>query len=179
MTIALRTAATCAALASSLALAFGQVRAAPPEPAAILLQEAVRECVEAAREREPSLEAHGMAQYVARGNRVLGVVVSLPQAAELAACLERLPSRPVFLHAPDANTPDAAAGSVNSVATGGFAVDVGGPRPPAVPTDFEHFLAERRSELRGLVNRLVRSGRLVASDPMIREILAPGRTARR
>jgi hypothetical protein len=93
---------------------------------------------------------------------------ALSHAPHLVACLEDLPSHGLRSSVPH---PPGAPSGAESVGFGGFAVDMGGPRPQLPPAQFSAQVAQAQAQLRALVRKLVRSGVLSARDPAVRELL--------
>ena len=151
--------------AAALLSISGDAAAKPRKGVEITLEQGIRDCTNAARARDPALELHGIGQYVARGGRVIGVAITLPGATELVTCLESLPAR-------GARLPESHSAERESVAVGGFAVDLGGLRPPQAAGGVVSLFSARRAELKGLVEKLVASGLLDSKDALVRELRA-------
>jgi hypothetical protein len=137
-------------------------------PSEVPYQALMRDCFAragqpgAARGRSAPREAHTIGQYLALGDTMLAVYVPLPDAPELARCIEEAVAD---------EAPPGPPSAPNAFASGSFAVDLGGP-PPAVSTDdIARHLDAHRAGLQQLVRQVVARGVLPADHFFVREVL--------
>ena len=122
----------------------------------------MRVCHERAQARGGPHEVHGIGQYLALGDTMLAVHVPLPDAPELARCIEEAVAD---------EPPPGPPGAPNAFASGSFAIDLGGPPPPFTPGDVERHLDAHRAGLEQLVRQVVARGVLPADHFFVREVL--------
>lgn len=123
---------------------------------------AMRACYAEAAATDPELSVHTVGRYLALGDRMMAVRVSIPTAPLLARCIEDTVMDdvpPGSAHAPDA------------LACGSFAIDLGGPPPPLQAGDIERQYQEHEQGMQALMREVVTRGLLPADHPLVREVL--------
>lgn len=124
--------------------------------------EVLRRCFAETAKDEPGVEVHAIGQYLALGDAMLAVHVPIPEASNLAHCIEAAVAD---------EAPPGAPNPGNAFSSGSFAIDLGGPPQPLRPGDFErHFDAHQRG-LEHMVRDVVARGALPADHFFVREVL--------
>jgi hypothetical protein len=136
-------------------------------PAEVPFERATRDCYAQAPAPGPR-EVHTLGRYLALGDTMLLVRVTIPQAPELVRCIEHAvahESPPGWSQAPDA------------LVSGSFAIDLGGPAKPVawddIPDQYEAHIQGMAALMRDVVER----GILPADHRLVREALAAERAA--
>ena len=107
-------------------------------------------------------EVHAVGQYLALGDTMLAVRVSIPEAPRLARCIEDAVADDV---------PPGPPGADNQFASGSFAIDLGGAPEPLRPGDIERHFAAHQAGLRAMIREVVARGVLPADHFFVREVL--------
>jgi hypothetical protein len=123
----------------------------------------MRDCYAEALARAPSLEVHAMGRYLALGDTMMAVRVTIPKAPRLARCIEDAVSQSV---------PPGAAEAPDALGAGSFAIDLGGPPAPVQFADIERQYEEHQKGTAALMREVVTRGVLPADHPLVREALA-------
>jgi hypothetical protein len=126
-------------------------------------QRAMDDCY--AQSARPGFEVHTVGRYLALGDTMMAVRVSIPRAPALACCIEDAVMQaapPGWEQAPDA------------LGCGSFAIDLGGPPPPARVSDIARQYEEHQRGMAGLMREVVERGLLPADHPLVREALSAG-----
>jgi hypothetical protein len=126
-------------------------------------QRAMDECY--AESARPGLEVHTVGRYLALGDTMMAVRVSIPRAPALARCIEEAVMQaapPGWEQAPDA------------LGCGSFAIDLGGAPPPARVSDIARQYDEHQRGMAALMREVVERGLLPADHALVREALAAG-----
>lgn len=123
---------------------------------------ALQTCYEEASARAP-VEAHTIGRYLALGDTMMLVRVELPEAPELASCIEDAVMQeapPGWSRAPD------------SLASGSFAIDLGGPAKALQLDDIAQQYDEHVAGMAALMHEVVERGLLPGDHRLVREALA-------
>lgn len=108
-------------------------------------------------------EVHTVGRYLALGDRMMAVRVIIPRAPALARCIEDAvmeSAPPGWEQAPDA------------LGCGSFAIDLGGPPPPARIGDIARQYEDHQRGMAALMREVVERGLLPADHRLVREALA-------
>ena len=108
-------------------------------------------------------EVHTVGRYLALGDRMMLVRVSMPRAPELARCIEDAVTQvapPGWEQDPDA------------LGCGSFAIDLGGPPPAVHVTDIARQYEQHQRGMAALMREVVQRGLLPADHRLVREALA-------
>jgi hypothetical protein len=133
--------------------------ASPPEPPYASVLQA---CYAQLPGRESPREVHAMGRYLALGERMMVVRVTIPEAPQLARCIENAVKQsapPGWQQAPD------------RLVCGSFAIDLGGAPPRAQPGDIERQYEEHERGMAALMRETLALGVLPADHPLVQELL--------
>jgi hypothetical protein len=107
-------------------------------------------------------EIHAIGQYLALGDTMLAVRVSIPEAPRLARCIEEAVADEV---------PPGPPSAANQFASGSFAIDLGGPPRPLQPGDIERHFDAHQAGLEAMMRDLLARGVLPRDHFFVREVL--------
>jgi hypothetical protein len=133
-----------------------------PATSRVPFERAMQDCYVEARARGP-LEVHTMGRYLALGDTMMLVRVTIPKAPELARCIED-----AVMH----EAPPGWARAPDSLASGSFAIDLGGPARDVRLDDIAQQYDEHVKGMAALMREVVERGLLPADHRLVHEALA-------
>jgi hypothetical protein len=123
---------------------------------------ALEDCYAETLARGRRVEVHTIGRYLALGDTMMAVRVAIPSAPTLARCIEEAVSQSV---------PPGASEAPDALASGSFAIDLGGPPPPVQIADIARQYEAHRKGMAALMREVVALGLLPQDHPLVQEAL--------